>query len=547
VPSPNPYKSRLFKPQVDPHSIALQQMRDDIAGFSHDPFGFVMYVFPWGVENTSLAKHKGPRKWQRDFLIKIGRRLRETAGVNLHDVIQEATASGHGIGKSALVAWLILWAISTREMTKGMVTANTADQLRSKTWAEVRKWHSLAINQSWFECTATKLFFRGRDVNGNTLEDQWKIDCVTWSEHNTEAFQGLHNEGQRILIIFDEASKIPAKVFEVAEGATTDPNTEVIWCVFGNPTRPSGPFRDCFGRMSHRWGTQQIDARTVEDAANAKVHARMIEDYGLESDRVKVRILGQFPSGAAHQLIPDEWIYSAIHVYSGDGSIGRRIFTADIADGGEDESVITEAMEYATHVHVLRQRKYNFPASESPIKVAQTLLRMWEGNSCKPPDTMIVDRMGVGAGTVGYIIDSKKPVIGYAGGEASANPKKWRNRRVQSYINLRDALRDKRISFAPDFLTENAMDLESSRLALDEFVEQMTSVELNPNGEKVEDLITKEQMLRDGVPSPDRADSVAMLFASQVPRILAGENTTPMQQFMINQHNYFSDYVDITR
>src|SRR5260370_39225465 len=54
-----------------------------------------------------------------------------------------AVAQGHGIGKSALVAWIILWALSTLPGTRGIVTANTEGQLRTKTWPELAKWHRL--------------------------------------------------------------------------------------------------------------------------------------------------------------------------------------------------------------------------------------------------------------------------------------------------------------------------------------------------------------------------------------------------------------------
>ncbi|MEI7000490.1 terminase, partial [Klebsiella pneumoniae] len=82
--------------------------------------------------------------------------------------------------------------------------------------------------------------------------------------HNTEAFAGLHNERKRIIVVFDEASNIADLVWEVAEGALTDEDTEIIWVAFGNPTRNTGRFRECFRKYRHRWKCAQIDSRTVE-------------------------------------------------------------------------------------------------------------------------------------------------------------------------------------------------------------------------------------------------------------------------------------------
>jgi hypothetical protein len=115
----------------------------DVAKFHADPLGFVMYAFPWG--EGELEGFDGPDEWQRAALIEI------RDGIKLpNQVVREAIASGHGIGKSAFVAWLILWAMSTREDTRGVVTANTDTQLRTKTWPELVKWKNLSVNKFMF-------------------------------------------------------------------------------------------------------------------------------------------------------------------------------------------------------------------------------------------------------------------------------------------------------------------------------------------------------------------------------------------------------------
>ena len=64
--------------------------------------------------------------------------------------------------------------------------------------------------------------------------------------------------------MFDEASGISDKVWNVAEGALTDEDTEIVWLAAGNPTQPTGRFFECFHRQRDRWCGRQIDARTVE-------------------------------------------------------------------------------------------------------------------------------------------------------------------------------------------------------------------------------------------------------------------------------------------
>ena len=98
-----------------------EQLAEDIGGFAYDPLGFVLYAFPWG--EGELAGMEGPQEWQREELEAIGQALRNGAKVEdaASKAVRRAIASGHGIGKSAFVAWVILWALSTHQDTRGVV------------------------------------------------------------------------------------------------------------------------------------------------------------------------------------------------------------------------------------------------------------------------------------------------------------------------------------------------------------------------------------------------------------------------------------------
>ena len=122
-----------------------------------DPEAFVLFAFPWGQENTPLAKYKGPRMWQRQVLRDIADHIKKNKGQVEMDTLREAVASGRGIGKSALVSWLILWMLTTRIGSSVVVSANSEAQLRSVTWGELTKWSTMVINAHWWEISATKL------------------------------------------------------------------------------------------------------------------------------------------------------------------------------------------------------------------------------------------------------------------------------------------------------------------------------------------------------------------------------------------------------
>lgn len=248
---------------------------------------------------------------------------------------------------SAFISMLINWGMATCEDCKVVVTANTDNQLRTKTWPEIIKWSTLAITSSWFTPTATALY-----SNDTGHDKRWRADAIPWSEHNTEAFAGLHNERKRIIVVFDEASNIADLVWEVAEGALTDEDTEIIWVAFGNPTRNTGRFRECFRKYKHRWKCAQIDSRTVE-GTNKQQLQKWVDDYGEDSDFVKVRVRGVFPDASELQFIPTGLTDEAMKrvVTAAQVAHAPVIIGVDPAYSGVDDAVIY--MRQGLHSKVL--------------------------------------------------------------------------------------------------------------------------------------------------------------------------------------------------
>ena len=111
-----------------------------------NPLAFVMFNFPWGEAGTPLEHFTGPRKWQRQVLIDLAEHIKRNNGQIDFSVLRLAIASGRGIGKSALVSWLVLWMMTTRIGSTVIVSANSESQLRSVTWAEITKWSSMSTN-----------------------------------------------------------------------------------------------------------------------------------------------------------------------------------------------------------------------------------------------------------------------------------------------------------------------------------------------------------------------------------------------------------------
>ena len=454
------------------------ELVDMVLDYEHDPLGFVQFAFPWG--EGELAEFEGPDEWQAAVLGDIGKGL-----LTINEAILIAVASGHGIGKSALVAWIIYWAMTTKVDTKGIVTANTETQLKTKTWAELAKWHRLSITSHWFEFTATALY-----AKDPAHEKTWRIDMVAWSETRSEAFAGLHNKGLRVLLIFDEASAIPDTIWEVAEGALTDEGTEIIWCCFGNPTRARGRFVDCFGRFKRRWKTRQIDSRTVKMTNKAQLNA-WVEDYGEDSDFVKVRVRGQFPSADMTALLTADEIDAAMnrHARLEDYMHAAKVLGVDVARQGGDDSVICR-----------RQGPYCAPleAMHIPdtVKVAQRVAMAQD--QFEADGTHVDATGGYGVG----VIDALRTTMNrdctevYFSGSA-IDPR---------YFNKRSEM-----AFEMAKWIKNGGCLPNDPLLR----EELAALTYRFHGDKFR-LVEKEEVREEIGRSPDRADALGLTFAFPV-------------------------------
>ena len=263
----------------------------------------MVHGYPWG-EAGPLQNFDGPDTWQTEFLEELGEAIRSRGFDGLHPVapIRMSRSTGHGEGKTALSAWLVDFLMQTRPGCKGTITANTSGQLETKTWAAIQHWTKLSIAAHWFEVTSARMW------RLNKKED-WFCAPTTCREENSEAFAGQHNIASTSFYLFDEASAVPDGIFDVAEGGLTDGESMIF--LFGNPTRRQGKFyRVNFGSEKARWQSRSIDARNCRFPNKVQI-AEWIEDYGEDSDFVRVRVRGLPPSASDSQFIPYDWVIGA--------------------------------------------------------------------------------------------------------------------------------------------------------------------------------------------------------------------------------------------
>ncbi len=441
-----------------------------------DPLAYVYFVFPWGEPNTSLADEDGPDLWQTQVLEQLGE-----GSLTPEEALQIAVSSGHGVGKSALVSWIVHWFISTRAHPQISVTANTKQQLETKTWRELAKWNKLALNGHWFSWTATKFYLKEHP-------ETWFAAAIPWSKEKSEAFAGTHEEN--VLIIFDEASLIDDSIWEVAEGAMTTPGA--IWAVFGNPTRNTGRFRECFHKYRHRWTRFKIDSREAKKADNQWAE-KAIEDYGEDSDFVRVRVKGEFPRAASNQLIPEDIVDAACGRKLGDHqySFAPVVFGVDVARYGDDASTVFKRQGLASW----RLGKFRNVNTMYLADKVSTFIHEHR------PDTVFIDVGAMGPGVIDRLRQlGHDDVVEVNFGAAPTDPR-YKDKRTEMWVNLKEWIKGG--AHIPD-----DQDLKDDLIAPEYFY--------TPAGQMA--LERKEDMKKRGLASPDDGDGLALTHAYAVVR-----------------------------
>lgn len=494
-----------------------EQLADALAEFYADPLGHVMFSYPWDTDpSIQLVELQdpwarrfnckyGPDVWACQFLDRIAKEVRARGFDGRVSVppIQMATASGHGIGKSVIVAWIIKWILDTRPFSKGVVTAGTDAQLRTKTWAEVGKWHKLSLTREWFDYTT------GRGAMALTHKkypEQWRCDAQTCREENSEAFAGLHAASSTPFYIFDEASAVPDKIYEVREGGTTD--GEPMTFDFGNPTRNTGHFyEECKGRFKHRYIVTQIDSRSVAITNKERIQ-QWVDDYGEDSDFVKVRVRGEFPSAGSAQFIPTADVEAAmVRPLVEDRSAQLRI-GVDVARFGDDDSVIYPRLgnDARSWAPTPGDGRYNGLDTVALVGKVIEKVRFFRGLGFDASKVFLfVDGGGIGAGVVDQLRALGYNVIEVGFGTKPIDTNTYRFKGDELWGRMRDDL--KRGLILPTQQSSIGPELK----------EQLTQREFGYTllGNKIH-LETKADMKSRGAGSPDIADALALTYAFDV-------------------------------
>jgi len=490
-----------YTPEVEQH-LLNDMLSPELA---NDPEAFAQYAFPWGKKGTPLEGIAGPRGWQREIMEEIAHHCRKNEGAiakaleatGLRDgprLYQSATASGRGVGKSALISMLTLWHLSTHLGSSTIVTANSESQLRDRTFAELAQWLTLAINRHWFEQSALAIepapWFADairRDLHVDST--YYSVRGQLWSAERPDAFAGVHNP-RGLMVCFDEASGIPSSIFEISRGFFTEPTRHRYWLTFGNPRNNTGPFYDSFTTgQREEWHARQIDARTVE-GTDPELYASFVRKYGIDSDTVKVEVLGQFPGFAVDSFIARAVIEQAATRQIDHDPHAPLILGVDVARFGSDSTV-------------LRYRQGRNARVLPPIKLRgfdnmQVANRIAQEIDFRRPDAVCID--GAAAGVIDRLRERNYKVHAVDfGGKAQSD--EYANIRTEIWARLRDWLPEGAIDADPLLIEDMAAPTYKYQIGTDRIL-----------------LERKDELKRRGFRSPDDGDALACTFAVRVAR-----------------------------
>ena len=419
------------------------------------------------VEGVLGAK---PEEWQKKALYAV------------RDNDRVAIRSGHGIGKTAFLSWLILWWVLTRSPSRIACTANTSSQLSDILWAEVAKWHRCMPDglKELIEVTSAKVELTG--------QDSFAV-ARTARRETPEALQGFHSPN--MLFLVDEASGVDNIIFEVGEGAMSTEGAKTV--MTGNPTRTSGYFYEAFNKMKDSFFTMKVSSQD-----STQVGPKFIEDmkakYGEDSNIYRVRVLGEWPEADDDVVIPLHLLQSAADRDQVAADTTPVVWGLDVARFGTDKSALCKRKGNVVTEPIKSWRNKDL------MEMCGIILNEYETTTWSDrPVEILIDSIGLGAGVVDRLTELDLPVRGINVAESASMGERYGRLRDELWFLGKEWF-EARDCTIPD-QEELIDDLSKPRFSF------LSNGKLKVEG--------KDEMKRHGLNSPDLADAFCLTFASR--------------------------------
>ena len=420
-----------------------------------------------------------PEKWQLKTMLDVRNNDRT------------AVKSGHGVGKSALLAWIILWWLLTRFPAKVACTAPTSHQLDDVLWGEISKWYRKLPEglKSLITVTSDKVFL-------NAAPNESFAVARTARKEKPEAFQGFHSEN--MLFIVDEASGVDPIIFEVGEGSMSTEGAKTL--LTGNPTRTSGYFYDAFNSMRKWWVTRTVKCSDSSQATEKYIQ-QMADKWGTDSNVYNVRVLGEFPKDDDDAVISRSLI---------EDSVGRDIVVPldervvwglDVARFGSDQTALCKRKGRKIAAKMETWRGKDTMQVAGIIKAKYDAVIDFPGER---PSEIMVDSIGIGAGVVDRLREMGLPARGVNVAESASVDVLYSRLRDELWFKAREFFDGKDVSMWRDERTGDG-DLD--------LIAELASAKYAYTSLGKLKVESKDEMKKRGLRSPDLADAFCLTLA----------------------------------
>lgn len=396
--------------------------------------------------------------------------------------------SGHGIGKSWLMARLALWFLTVYKPSIVITTAPTARQVEKILWGEIHRAHGSSHIPLGGKLLQTEL-----KIDDDNYAIGFSTDTdVSQREFGSAKLQGFHMEN--LLVLLDEAAGIPMDIWIGLSSLLTGENNRVV--AIGNPASPTGPFYDIF--KNPIWHKIQIscydhpNVKTGKIIVPGAVTQEWIEErkaeWGENSPLFTAKVKGDFPTEGTDTLIPLSWVERATNNEDVKKE-GAKAIGGDIARFGDDETTIFKA----------EGNWFDLVEAFKKKDTMETTGRLIKAKTDAGAEFVAVDDSGVGGGVTDRLRELGVNTVPINFGSGSSNPERFVNLKAEIFWTLREDMEKGLIRIPNDPVLVN----------------QLASIKFSITSKGQVKIEGKDEMKKRGLKSPDRADGLAICHYSR--------------------------------